>query len=239
MMVNVADCWSFLHWEAKKMMATCKEDRQWNGFGCLQWKENGSWEGFENFGLLKGKIACRKTSFKISQRRGTAYGGKGNVLHHCSHSAFLFPMCDFHEVFSGVLKLIELENQIRRETELRNKAEKRLKLLIKKLESLNIASSTSLVASEISTLSDSSTNSSALKETENQESRSENVDSTISENQCEKVPEIATSKQRDEKKPNQNTPDRANSSPNSESRNNSCTDPHRSSQIPQRKDQRY
>ncbi|XP_023543783.1 uncharacterized protein LOC111803551 [Cucurbita pepo subsp. pepo] len=136
-------------------------------------------------------------------------------------------------------KLIELENQIRRETELRNKAEKRLKLLIKKLESLNIASSTSLVASEISTLSDSSTNSSALKETENQESRSENVDSTISENQCEKVPEIATSKQRDEKKPNQNTPDRANSSPNSESRNNSCTDPHRSSQIPQRKDQSF
>ncbi|KAG7033870.1 hypothetical protein SDJN02_03595 [Cucurbita argyrosperma subsp. argyrosperma] len=130
-------------------------------------------------------------------------------------------------------KLIELENQIRKETELRNKAEKRLKLLIKKLESFNIASSTSLVASEIWT------NFSALKETENQESRSENVESTISKNQCEKVPEIATSKQRDEKEPNQNTPDRANSSPNSESRNNSCTDPHRSSQIPQRKDQRY
>ncbi|XP_038881376.1 uncharacterized protein LOC120072916 isoform X2 [Benincasa hispida] len=132
-------------------------------------------------------------------------------------------------------KLLKLENQIRKETELRNKAEKRLKLLIKKLESLNIASTS--VTSEISTLSEISTNSS--KETESQESRSENLVSTIPETQCEKVLDITTSKQRDEKKPNRNAPDRLNSSHNSESHNNSYADPHRSSQIPQRKDESF
>ncbi|CAK9320030.1 unnamed protein product [Citrullus colocynthis] len=129
-------------------------------------------------------------------------------------------------------KLLRLENQIRKETELRNKAEKRLKLLIKKLESLNIASTS--VTSEISTSSEISTNSS--KETENQESRSKNLVSTIPENQCDKVLDITSSKQRDENKPNRNAPDRLNSSPNTESPNNSYTDPHRSSQ---RKDQSF
>ncbi|XP_022143889.1 uncharacterized protein LOC111013694 isoform X1 [Momordica charantia] len=128
-------------------------------------------------------------------------------------------------------KMIELENQIRKETELRNKAEKRLKLLIKKLESLNIASIS--VISENSTSSEISTNSSATKETEDQESRSE-------ENQSEKaVPDIAAPKQRDEDKTNQNAPDQTNSSPNTESPNNSCTDPHRYSQISRSRDQSF
>lgn len=130
------------------------------------------------------------------------------------------------------MKLIELENQIRKETEARNKAERRLKLLMKKLESLNIASTS--VTSQNSNSTEISTNSSATKETQVQESRSESLVSTISDNKGEKVQEIII-----DNKPNQISPDRTNSSPNSKSPNNSSTDPHRSSQISQVKYQRY
>lgn len=210
---------------------------------CLQWKENGRRGGFDNFRLLKRKITCRETSFKVSQRGGRVHGEEGKVpwkwkwtwtfssSQNSSHSAVMLPSTFLFKVFYVFVKMIELENQIRKETELRNKAEKRLKLLIKKLESLNIASIS--VISENSTSSEISTNSSATKETEDQESRSE-------ENQSEKaVPDIAAPKQRDEDKTNQNAPDQTNSSPNTESPNNSCTDPHRYSQISRSRDQRY
>ncbi|XP_023518548.1 uncharacterized protein LOC111782021 [Cucurbita pepo subsp. pepo] len=129
-------------------------------------------------------------------------------------------------------KLIELENQIRKETEARNKAERRLKLLMKKLESLNIASTS--VTSQNSNSTEISTNSSATKETQVQESRSESLVSTISDNKGEKVQEIII-----DNKPNQISPDRTNSSPNSKSRNNSSTDSPRSSQISQVKYQSF
>ncbi|XP_031740007.1 uncharacterized protein LOC101221538 isoform X2 [Cucumis sativus] len=127
-------------------------------------------------------------------------------------------------------KLLKLENQIKKETELRNKAEKRLKLLIKKLESLNNAST-----SVTSTASEISTNSSP----ESQESKSEKLVSTIPKNQCQKILNITTSKPHDEKKPNRNAPYRLNSSPNSESPNNSYIDPQHTSEIPHTKDQSF
>lgn len=144
-----------------------------------------------------------------------------------------FQSCSFLKSFC-VVKLLKLENQIRKETELRNKAEKRLELLIKKLESLNNAST-----SVTSTASEISTNSSPSKETESQELKSEKLVSTIPENQCQKILNITTSKQHDEKKPNRNTPDRLNSIPNSESPNNFYIDPRHTSEIPHTKDQRY
>ena len=126
------------------------------------------------------------------------------------------------------MKKLKLENQIIKETKLRNKTEKRLKLLIKKLQSLYNAST-----SVISTESEISTNFSPSKETENQESKS------ILKNQCQKILNITTSKPHDEKKPNRNAPCRLNSSPNSESPNNSYIDPQHTSEIPHTKDQRY
>ena len=96
------------------------------------------------------------------------------------------------------LKLIELENQLKEETKLRNKAEKKLKFLMKKLESLNI--STISVESEQSSTSEkcemscrSSASSSGSRDTEECEPKSQFTSPTISQNLEHNVSESTTS----------------------------------------------
>ncbi|GMY14655.1 TPRXL [Fagus crenata] len=95
-------------------------------------------------------------------------------------------------------KLIELENQLKEETKLRNKAEKKLKFLMKKLESLNI--STISVESEQSSTSEkcemscrSSTSSSGSRDPEECEPKSHFTSPTISQNLEHNVSESTTS----------------------------------------------
>ena len=85
------------------------------------------------------------------------------------------------------IKLIELENQLKEETKFRNKAEKKLKLLMKKLESLNI--STISVESEQSSTSEkcemsctSSTSTSVSRHPEEDEPKSQFSSPQISQN---------------------------------------------------------
>ncbi|OMO72659.1 hypothetical protein CCACVL1_17668 [Corchorus capsularis] len=97
-------------------------------------------------------------------------------------------------------KLIELENKLREETKLRTKAEKRLKFLRKKLESLNIILP-SLEESEQSSSSEncavscvSSTSSTSVsKETEESNSKSQNAVPEISKEMEENASSTCTS----------------------------------------------
>ncbi|KAM4078133.1 hypothetical protein ACB094_09G014100 [Castanea mollissima] len=94
-------------------------------------------------------------------------------------------------------KLIELENQLKEETKFRNKAEKKLKLLMKKLESLNI--STISVESEQSSTSEkckmscmSSTSTSGSRHPEEDEPKSQFSSPQISKNLEHNVSETST-----------------------------------------------
>ncbi|XP_030927193.1 putative protein TPRXL [Quercus lobata] len=94
-------------------------------------------------------------------------------------------------------KLIELESQLKEETKFRNKAEKKLKLLMKKLESLNI--STISVESEQSSTSEkcemsctSSTSTSVSRHPEEDEPKSQFSSPQISQNLEHNVSEIST-----------------------------------------------
>ncbi|XP_075637874.1 uncharacterized protein LOC142610043 [Castanea sativa] len=94
-------------------------------------------------------------------------------------------------------KLIELENQLKEETKFRNKAEKKLKLLMKKLESLNI--STISVESEQSSTSEkcemscmSSTSTSGSRHPEEDEPKSQFSSPQISQNLEHNVSETST-----------------------------------------------
>ncbi|XWS43662.1 hypothetical protein CRYUN_Cryun16bG0122400 [Craigia yunnanensis] len=95
-------------------------------------------------------------------------------------------------------KLIELETKLKEETKLRNKAEKRLKLLRKKLESLTIL--TSLEESEQSSSSEhcavssvSSTSSSGTKDPEESTSKSQNAVPEMSKNEKENASDTTAS----------------------------------------------
>lgn len=85
-------------------------------------------------------------------------------------------------------KLIELENQLKEETKLRNKAEKKLRYLKKKLESLNILipldqSEQSSSSSDICAHScKSSTSTSGLKDSEESESKPQITTPQVSQN---------------------------------------------------------
>jgi uncharacterized coiled-coil protein SlyX len=96
----------------------------------------------------------------------------------------------FSNLLSNVFgreQLIELENQLKEETKLRKKAEKKLKILIKKLESLNII--TISVESEQSSSSEnckmssrSCTSTSDSKDPEEDEIKSQFTSPEISQN---------------------------------------------------------
>lgn len=95
------------------------------------------------------------------------------------------------------IKLIELEKQLKEETKFRNKAEKKLKLLKKKLESLNI--STISVESEQSSTSEkcemsctSSTSTSGSRHPEEDEPKSQFSSPQISQNLEHNVSETFT-----------------------------------------------
>lgn len=95
-------------------------------------------------------------------------------------------------------KLIELENQLKEETKLRNKAEKKFKILIKKLESLNIT--TKSVGSEQSSSSEnckmscrSSTSTSDSKDPEEDELKSQFTSPEIAQNLQHNASETSSS----------------------------------------------
>ncbi|KAL9399957.1 hypothetical protein Peur_008918 [Populus x canadensis] len=97
-------------------------------------------------------------------------------------------------------KLIELENKIREETKLRKKAEKKHKLLMKKLESLKI--SPTLEGSEKSSSSDtsgfsstSSTSTSGHKDPEESESKPQSIIQALSRDMKDNGSETTTSNQ--------------------------------------------
>ncbi|XVF76545.1 hypothetical protein PTKIN_Ptkin13bG0274300 [Pterospermum kingtungense] len=92
-------------------------------------------------------------------------------------------------------KLIELENKLKEETKLRNKAENRLNLLRKKLESLHILPGLeeSELSNGVSSVS-STSNSSGAKDTEESDpSKSQNPDPEISKNVEENASDTNTS----------------------------------------------
>ncbi|XWS59751.1 hypothetical protein CRYUN_Cryun08bG0148200 [Craigia yunnanensis] len=95
-------------------------------------------------------------------------------------------------------KLIELENKLKEETKLRNKAEKRLKLLRKKLESLTILptleeSQQSSSSEHCAVSSVSSTRNSGTRDPEESASKSQNAVPEISKNVEENASDTTTS----------------------------------------------
>ncbi|XP_012443410.1 uncharacterized protein LOC105768179 isoform X3 [Gossypium raimondii] len=102
-------------------------------------------------------VACNKEDIKCSEKRVGGDGGmrtveclRGRLLAERQASKIAKQDAQLMES-----KLLELENKLKEETKLRNKAEKRFKLLKKKLESLKILPN--LDESEKSSSSESST----------------------------------------------------------------------------------
>ncbi|XP_011019279.1 PREDICTED: suppressor protein SRP40 isoform X2 [Populus euphratica] len=139
------------------------------------WSESKKMEGRDSWRTLeclRGRLLAERQASKIAKEEAELMGNK----------------------------LIELENKLREETRLRKKAEKKHKLLMKKLESLKI--SPTLEGSEKSSLSDnsgfsstSSTSTSGHKDPEESESKPQSTIQALSLDMKDNGSETTTSNQ--------------------------------------------
>ncbi|KAK6942878.1 hypothetical protein RJ641_028255 [Dillenia turbinata] len=137
------------------------------GFSFYSEKNAEEDDGFRTVECLRGRLLAERVASRVAKQDAELMGNK----------------------------LIELEKKLREEIKYKNKAEKKLKLALEKLKSLNISrnsdesvQSNSSVSSEISSNSSSSTSSSAPKELENdQEPKSKTLDPEKCDN--ENLPE--------------------------------------------------
>ncbi|XP_061964888.1 lisH domain-containing protein C1711.05-like [Populus nigra] len=139
------------------------------------WSESKKMEGRDSWRTLeclRGRLLAERQASKIAKEEAELMGNK----------------------------LIELENKIREETKLRKKAEKKHKLLMKKLESLKI--SPTLEGSEKSSSSDtsgfsstSSTSTSGHKDPDESESKPQSIIQALSQDMKDNGSETTTSNQ--------------------------------------------
>ncbi|KAH8504689.1 hypothetical protein Peur_045833 [Populus x canadensis] len=139
------------------------------------WSESKKMEGRDSWRTLeclRGRLLAERQASKIAKEEAELMGNK----------------------------LIELENKLREETRLRKKAEKKHKLLMKKLESLKI--SPTLEGSEKLSLSDnsgfsstSSTSTSGHKDPEESESKPQSIIQALSQDMKDNGSETTTSNQ--------------------------------------------
>ncbi|THG06655.1 hypothetical protein TEA_005278 [Camellia sinensis var. sinensis] len=107
-------------------------------------------DGLRTTECLRGRLLAERAASRAAKEDAEQLGNKVSLsslslslsLSHThtrthTHIYKVYKVCDF--TYLSLLQLIELENQLRLETKSRNRAEKRLKFLIKKLESLNIS----------------------------------------------------------------------------------------------------
>lgn len=85
------------------------------------------------------KITSREASFIACQRGGRAHGQKG-IANAKTLIISTFPILFLSSILSNMLQSKELEKQITEQIQMKTKAEKKLQLLKKKLESLNLPS---------------------------------------------------------------------------------------------------
>lgn len=150
-------------------------------------------EDLRTIECLRGRLLAERHASKIANEDAEQMGNKVFIyinafciLFYFIFFGWIWCLC-IHNLSDG-FQLIELENQLKEETKLRNKAEKRLRYVKKKLESLNILipldqSEQSSSSSDICAHScKSSTSTSGLKDSEESESKPQITTPQVSQN---------------------------------------------------------